>query len=63
MAKYSCEQGCEMEVNVTCAKCGEELSHVTLEKEDGTTVGVAQCSKGCGKIKSPLCCGTDMSAA
>ena len=55
MATYACEQGCEMEVNVTCAKCGEELSHVTLEKEDGTTVGVAQCSKGCGKIKSPLC--------
>ena len=44
----------------TCASCGKELVHETLTKDDGSTVGVAQCPDGCGKIKSPMCCGHDM---
>tara|TARA_B100001123_G_C14388774_1_gene661957 strand:- start:131 stop:295 length:165 start_codon:yes stop_codon:yes gene_type:complete len=49
--------------NLTCGSCGNELNHATIEKDDGTSVGVAQCPKGCGKIKSPMCCGHDMAAA
>lgn len=63
MPNYSCGD-CGMEVHaITCGKCGTELTHVNIEKEDGTTVGVAECSNGCGKIKSPMCCGHDMAAA
>ena len=63
MAKYSCGD-CGMEVHpITCGKCGTELTHVNIEKDDGTTVGVAECTNGCGKIKSPMCCGHDMAAA
>ena len=52
MSNYSCGD-CGMEVhNITCGKCGTELTHAVIEKDDGTTVGVAQCSNGCGKIKS-----------
>ncbi|MED5283910.1 MAG: hypothetical protein VX552_03405, partial [Chloroflexota bacterium] len=61
MTTYSCEQGCGMSVKgFTCASCGKELVHETLTKDDGSTVGVAQCPDGCGKIKSPMCCGHDM---
>ena len=45
---------------LTCGSCGKELAHETLTKDDGGTVGVAQCPDGCGKIKSPMCCGHDM---
>ena len=63
MSKYSCGD-CGMEVhNVTCGKCGTELEHAVLSKEDGSTFAVAQCPSGCGKIKSPMCCGHDMAAA
>lgn len=63
MAKYSCGD-CGMEVHpITCGKCGTELTHVNIEKDDGTTVGVAECTNGCGKIKSPMCCGHDMAVA
>lgn len=63
MSKYSCSD-CGMEVvNVTCGKCGSELEYQTITKPDGGTVGVSQCPKGCGKIKSPMCCGHDMVAA
>tara|TARA_Y100001970_G_scaffold269684_1_gene362504 strand:+ start:1055 stop:1249 length:195 start_codon:yes stop_codon:yes gene_type:complete len=62
MTTYSCEQGCGMSVKgFTCGSCGKELVHETLTKDDGSTVGVAQCPDGCGKIKSPMCCGHDMS--
>ena len=61
MTTYSCEQGCGMSVKgFTCGSCGKELDHETLTKDDGSTVGVAQCPDGCGKIKSPMCCGHDM---
>jgi len=46
---------------MTCAKCGKELEHNTLTKDSGAQVNVSTCPSGCGKIKSPMCCGEDMS--
>ena len=43
-----------------CGICSTDLEHVLIEKDDGSSVGVAKCPKGCGKIKSPMCCGSDM---
>ena len=62
MTTYTCSTtDCDMGVTgLTCGKCGAALEHVVLEKDDGSTVGVSQCPKGCGKIKSPMCCGADM---
>lgn len=59
MAAYTCEI-CGMSVNMTCAKCGQELVHDTLTKDDGSTVAISVCPEGHGKIKSPMCCATDM---
>ena len=47
-------------VEIKCAKCGKELVHDHIPKDDGTSVGVSTCPNGCGKIKSPMCCGQDM---
>ena len=47
---------------MNCGACGKELVHDTLTKEDGSTVDVSKCPGGCGKIKSPMCCGNDMHA-
>ena len=44
-----------------CAICGKDLVHNHITKDDGTQVGVSECPDGCGKIKSPMCCGHDMS--
>jgi hypothetical protein len=52
MAAYTCE---------TCGKCGKELAHSSLTKPDGTTVHISECPDGHGKVKSPMCCGQDMS--
>jgi hypothetical protein len=52
-----------MSVNMTCAKCGAELVHDSIEKADGAKVAVSQCPGGHGKVKSPLCCGQDMACA
>ena len=61
MASYTCSH-CGMGVTgLKCAKCGTELVHDHITKEDGTQVGVAACPNGCGKIKSLQCCGDDMS--
>ena len=60
MIQYSCSS-CGMGViGMKCAKCECELVHDTIKKADGTEVSVARCPEGCGKIKSPMCCGTDM---
>jgi hypothetical protein len=48
---------------MNCAKCGKELVHDHITKDDGTKVGVAKCPDGCGMIKSPMCCGHDMSCS
>jgi hypothetical protein len=59
MAAYTCGQ-CGMSVNMTCAKCDQELVHETLTKDDGSTVQVSKCPEGHGMIKSPMCCAVDM---
>ena len=60
MATYECEK-CGMAVNATCAKCDAPLVDDSLDLDDGTKVQVSKCPNGHGKIKSPMCCGEDMS--
>jgi len=61
MAEYVCET-CGMGVTgMNCAKCGKELVHDHISKDDGSTVGITKCPDGHGHIKSPMCCGHDMS--
>lgn len=61
MAMYTCEK-CGMSVGtMTCGKCGKELVHDTLTLDGGKTVDIAKCPDGDGKVKSPQCCGADMS--
>ena len=62
MATYTCPS-CDMSVVTTCGHCGADLVTATITKADGSTVGVSECPNGHGKIKSPLCCGNDMSCA
>jgi len=52
-----------MSVNMTCAKCGAELVHDSITKDDGSKVAISKCPNGDGKIKSPMCCAQDMSCA
>lgn len=60
MAFYTCDK-CGMSIGtITCGKCGKELVHDTLSKDDGTSVLVTKCPDGHGMIKSPMCCGQDM---
>tara|TARA_B110000438_G_scaffold283994_1_gene312596 strand:- start:486 stop:677 length:192 start_codon:yes stop_codon:yes gene_type:complete len=60
MATYECVK-CGMSVNATCAKCNEPLVNDNINIDDETTVQVSRCPNNHGKIKSPLCCGQDMS--
>ncbi len=62
MATYSCEK-CGMSVDITCSKCSAELTNDSITKDNGTKVQVSKCPNGHGKIKSPLCCGQDMSCS
>ena len=63
MSAYTCTK-CGMGVaGMTCAKCGKALVHDNISKADGTTVHVSKCPAGCGKIKSPMCCGADMTCS
>ncbi|MAT62289.1 MAG: hypothetical protein CL432_00120 [Acidimicrobiaceae bacterium] len=62
MATYTCDS-CGMSVNATCGTCDAPLVNETLTKDDGSTVQVSQCPNDHGKIKSPLCCGADMSCS
>ena len=59
MATYECDN-CGMSVNATCAKCDEPLVDDSLKLDDGSSVQISKCPNGHGKIKSPLCCGSDM---
>ena len=52
-----------MAVNATCAKCDEPLMDDTLNLDDGNMVQISKCPNGHGKIKSPMCCGSDMNCA
>ena len=60
MATYEC-QSCGMSVNATCAKCNEPLLNDSINLDDGSQVQVSYCPICEGKIKSPMCCGEDMS--
>lgn len=60
MARYTCNQ-CGMAVNASCAKCDTPLQSSSITTDDGSTVQVSQCPTCEGMIKSPLCCGADMS--
>ena len=60
MATYECEK-CGMSVNATCGKCDGSLINDTLNLDNGSSVQISKCPNGHGKIKSPLCCGQDMS--
>jgi hypothetical protein len=44
---------------LTCSKCNAALVIDTVST-DKDNIQVAKCPKGCGKIKSPMCCGHDM---
>ena len=60
MATYECNK-CGMSVNATCGKCNESLVNDTITNHDNTDIQVSKCPNDHGKIKSPLCCGQDMS--
>jgi hypothetical protein len=60
MATYTCDK-CGMSVNMTCATCDRELVHDSITTDSGVEVAVSKCPEGHGMIKSPQCCGQDMS--
>ncbi len=46
--------------SMTCAQCGKELVHDSITTDDGTIVYVSKCPDDHGMVKSPTCCGQDM---
>ena len=62
MATYDCNQ-CGMAVNATCGICDAPLVNDKLSKDDGTDVQISKCPNEHGKIKSPMCCGQDMTCS
>ena len=62
MATYECTK-CDMSVNATCGKCNARLVNDLLQLDDGREVQISNCPNGHGKIKSPMCCGQDMSCS
>jgi hypothetical protein len=42
---------------------GKELKHSSLTKADGSRVHISECPEGHGKVKSPMCCGQDMTCS
>lgn len=60
MAYYECPS-CGMSVNTTCGACGTDLVDGVVTTDAGAQVRVSSCPEGHGKIKSPMCCGSDMS--
>ena len=63
MADYVCDTFGMGVTGMQCAKRCKELVHEHISKDDGTKVGVSKCPDGHGMIKSPLCCGNDMSCS
>lgn len=58
--EYHCDK-CGMGVKgLICTKCNQALVKDTVTTANGSKVQVAKCPNGCGKIKSPTCCGQDM---
>jgi hypothetical protein len=63
MATYECSK-CGMSVNATCGKCNAPLVDGILNLDNGgCSVQVSECPNKHGKIKSPLCCGQDMTCS
>jgi hypothetical protein len=63
MAFYTCAK-CGMSIGtITCGHCGKQLLNDSITRPDGSSVMVATCPDGHGKIKSPMCCGQDMACA
>ena len=62
MATYECPK-CGMAVNMTCAKCDAPLVDDVLKLDNGQKVQISRCPNGHGKIKSPTCCGQDMTCS
>ena len=60
MSTYECSI-CGMSVNATCGKCNAPLVDDILKKDDGSEVQISKCPNDHGKIKSPSCCGKEMS--
>lgn len=60
MVTYECSK-CGMAVNASCAKCNQPLENDTLILDNGNSVQISICRSCEGKIKSPICCGVDMS--
>jgi hypothetical protein len=60
MITYECNQ-CGMSVKATCGTCDVPLENGHLTLDDGSQVQISQCPSCEGKIKSPQCCGADMS--
>ena len=57
---YKCE-ACGMGIgSMTCAKFGKELVHDSITTDDGTIINVSKCPDDHGMVKSPMCCGQDM---
>jgi len=52
-----------MSVNATCGKCDVPLENGHITIDDGSQVQVSKCPSCEGKIKSPLCCGADMTCS
>jgi len=60
MAIYKCE-ACGMSIGtMTCGTCEKELEHGSITADSGDKIQVSQCPDGHGMIKSPMCCGQDM---
>jgi len=59
-ATYTCEK-CGMSVKSQCAKCDTPLKNKTITTDHGDKVQVSYCPDCDGMIKSPMCCGNDMS--
>ena len=59
MATYECSE-CGMAVNATCAHCDSPLVDDILTLDDDTKVQISRCPNDHGKIKSPSCCGQEM---
>ena len=49
-----------MAVNASCASRNEPLINDHLSLDNGQVVQISMCPECKGKIKSPQCCGEDM---
>lgn len=62
METYKCEK-CGMSVNASCGTCNSPLVNDIIHLDNGNEVQVSKCPNGHGKIKSPMCCGNDMTCS